>query len=99
MAEAVRPRQGTGKTTREALKELLTYSHSRIKPQETVLFCRQLASFVRVGIPVNIAISTFAEQASSQRLREAYMSVAVAVEGGTRLSDGRLGARDGFPPL
>ncbi|HEY4869418.1 MAG TPA: type II secretion system F family protein [Candidatus Dormibacteraeota bacterium] len=99
MAEAVGPRHGTGKTAREALKEFLTYSHSRIKPQETVLFCRQLASFVRVGIPVNIAISTFAEQASSQRLRAAYMAVAVAVEGGTRLSDALQDQPNVFPPI
>src|ERR1700736_20089 len=99
MAEAVGPRHGTGKTAREALKEFLTYSHSRIKPQDTVLFCRQLASFVRVGIPVNIAIATFAEQASSQRLRQAYLGVSRAVEGGTRLSDALQDQPEVFPSI
>ena len=99
MAEAVRPGQGTGKTAREALREFLTYSHSKIKPQDTVLFCRQLASFVRVGIPVNIAIATFAEQASSQRLRQAYLGVSRAVEGGTRLSDALQDQPEVFPSI
>jgi len=74
------------RSAKESLKDFLTYAQTKVKPQETILFCRQLASFVRVGIPVNIGIATFAEQATSQRLKQAYTEVAVAVEGGTRLS-------------
>lgn len=93
----------TGRTdtrsARDALKDFLTYTKPKVKPQETILFCRQLASFVRVGIPVNVGIATFAEQSTSQRLKSAYAGVAVSVEGGTRLSDALAAHPTVFPPI
>jgi type IV pilus assembly protein PilC len=66
----------------------LTYSPSgKVKPQVTILFCRQLASFVRVGVPVTAAIETFAEQATNVRLREVYTRVVADLQRGMRLSD------------
>ncbi len=44
----------------------------KVKPQVSILFCRQLSSFVRVGVPVTTAIETFAEQATNVKLRDAY---------------------------
>ncbi len=52
-----------------------------------MLFCRQLASFVRVGVPVTAAIQTFAEQATNAKLRDAYTAVVADVQKGVRLSD------------
>ena len=57
-------------------------SRGMVKPQEVILFCRQLASFVRVGVPVTTAIQTFAEQASTKRLKEAYLAVVADLEAG-----------------
>jgi type IV pilus assembly protein PilC len=71
----------------EALRAFLTYSPGRVKPQVIVLFCRQLASFVRVGVPVTTAIETFAEQASNKVLRDTYLGVTRDIQKGTRLSD------------
>jgi type IV pilus assembly protein PilC len=59
----------------------------RVKPREIVLFCRQLASFVSVGVPVTTAMRTFAEEAHNKQLREAYLSVVTELERGMRLSD------------
>ncbi len=47
----------------KAFRKFLGYSPSKTKPEEVILFCRQLASFVRVGVPVTSAIQTLAEQA------------------------------------
>src|SRR5579864_1525403 len=86
MADAV---AGTGKQSKgasKAIRDFLQYSPGMVKPQEVILFCRQLSSFVRVGVPVTSAIQTFAEQASNKRLKAAYLGVVADVEAGTRLS-------------
>jgi type IV pilus assembly protein PilC len=69
-----------------AIKRFLKYKPRMVKPQEVTLFCKQLASFVRVGVPVTTAIQTFAEQASNKRLKEAYLGVVSDLEAGSRLS-------------
>lgn len=74
------------KGARKAIRDFLQYSPGMVKPQDVILFCRQLASFVRVGVPVTTAIATFAEQASTKRLKEAYLAVVADLEAGTRLS-------------
>jgi type IV pilus assembly protein PilC len=72
----------------DSLKRYLTFAPSgKVKPQATILFCRQLASFVRAGVPVTTAIETFAEQATNTRLRHAYSAVVADVQKGMRLSD------------
>jgi type IV pilus assembly protein PilC len=72
----------------DSLKAYLTFTPSgKVKPQVTILFCRQLASFVRAGVPVTTAIETFAEQATNTRLRQAYSAVVADVQRGMRLSD------------
>src|SRR5947209_14202180 len=58
----------------------------KVKPREIVLFCRQLASFVAVGVPVTTAMRTFAEEASSKKMRETYIDVVTVLERGMRLS-------------
>jgi type IV pilus assembly protein PilC len=59
----------------------------KVKARDIVLFCRQLASFVAVGVPVTTAMRTFAEEAHTRRLREAYIAVVTELERGVRLSD------------
>jgi type IV pilus assembly protein PilC len=76
--------QSTGAS--QAVKNFLQYKPRAVKPEEVILFCRQLASFVRVGVPVTSAMETFAEQASNKRLKRAYLGVVADVEAGTRLS-------------
>jgi type IV pilus assembly protein PilC len=77
-----------GRSFKDTLKALVTYTPSgKVKPQVTILFCRQLASFVRVGVPVTAAIETFAEQATNVRVREVYRTVVADLQKGMRLSD------------
>jgi type IV pilus assembly protein PilC len=77
-----------GRSFKDSLKTFVTYTPSgKVKPQVTTLFCRQLASFVRVGVPVTTAIETFAEQATNVRLREVYTTVVADLQKGMRLSD------------
>ena len=75
------------RTFGQSVRSFLTYSPSAVKPQVIMLFCRQLASFVRVGVPVTTAIETFAQEATTSRLREAYEAVASDLQTGVRLSD------------
>ncbi len=88
------------KTARQTLREFLTYSGGgKAKPQEVMMFCRQLSSFVRVGIPVTTAISTFAEQTTSRHLRTAYQTIVRDLERGARLSDALADHPKVFPPI
>jgi len=74
------------------IRAFLTYQPStRISTQDIVMFCRQLASFVRVGIPVTTAINTLQEQTTNKALKEAYSILVGDLERGVRLSDA-LGA-------
>jgi type IV pilus assembly protein PilC len=86
-------------TTGRSLKAFLSYSPGKVNPQEIILFCRQLASFVRVGVPVTTAIRTFAEQAKSSRVRDAYTAVASDVEQGAKLSDAFAAHPKVFPEI
>ncbi len=76
-----------GKTLGQSLRTFFTLTPPKVKPQIVVLFCRQLASFVHVGIPVTTAMQAFAEQAPTERLRETYNDVLQSLERGQRLSD------------
>lgn len=88
MAQVVTPATQTSKGGfGDAFRSYLTYQPRKVKPQVVVLLCRQLASFVRVGVPVTTAIETFAEQAPTQMLRETYLSIANDIQRGVRLSD------------
>ena len=83
----------------ESLRAFLKYEPGRAKPQVVVLFCRQLASFVRVGVPVTTAIETFAEQAPNKMLRETYMGIAADIQRGVRLSDAFAAHPKVFPRI
>ena len=41
---------------------------TKVKLQEIVVFCRQLSTFVRVGVPLTSALETIAEGAASKRM-------------------------------
>src|SRR5205814_4333978 len=88
------------RTLGQQLRAFLSYEpKKRVKPQEVVLFCRQLSSFVRVGIPVITAIQTFAEQSTTEGVRRVYMDVASDLERGSRLSEAFAKHPTTFPPI
>jgi type IV pilus assembly protein PilC len=71
----------------------------KIKPRDIVMFCRQLASFVAVGVPVTTAMRAFADEAHSKQLRDAFISVVTDLERGMRLSDAFASHPRIFPPI
>ena len=54
----------------DGLVKFLQFQPPKPKPEVVVNFCKQLSSFVRVGIPVTAAMQAFAEQTPSKRLRK-----------------------------
>ena len=88
MAQVVTPTaQARESGLNVALRQFFRYEPRRVKPQVVVLFCKQLASFVRVGVPVTTAIETFGQQAPNKLLRDTYFSIAADIQRGVRLSD------------
>ena len=83
----------------DSIRGFLRYEPKRAKPQVVVLFCRQLGSFVRVGVPVTTAIETFAEQAPNRLLRETYLAIATDIQRGVRLSDAFAAHPQVFPRI
>ncbi|MGO8685954.1 MAG: type II secretion system F family protein [Candidatus Dormibacteria bacterium] len=79
-------------------RAFLTYQ-PKIKPQAIVQFCRQLASFARVGVPITSAIDIFAEQARNRLLRQTYQAVAADIRRGIRLSDALAAHPAVFPRI
>ena len=102
MAQAITPTAQAKRPSRGfigSIKAFFSYSPNKVKPQIIVLFCRQLASFVRVGVPITTAIETFAQQASTQRLRGTYLTVANDIQRGVRLSDAFAAHPKVFPRI
>lgn len=100
MQSATTIQQSESRSFGQALRAFFSYQSSRkIKAQEMMLFCRQLASFVRVGVPVTTALETFAEQATKERLRKIYQAVAADLQRGVRLSNAMAAHPEVFPRL
>ena len=101
MAQVATPATTTGKSGGfgDAIRGFLRYEPKRAKPQVVVLFCRQLGSFVRVGVPVTTAIETFAQQAPNRLLRETYLAIATDIQRGVRLSDAFAAHPKVFPRI
>ena len=55
---------------------------TKVKLQEVVVFCRQLSTFVRVGIPLTTGLETIAEGAGNKRMRQACASMVADLERG-----------------
>lgn len=83
----------------EAVRDFLKYEPRKTKPQLVVQFCKQLSSFVRVGVPVTTAIETFAEQAPTKKLRATYLTIAADIQRGVRLSDAFAAHPNVFPRI
>jgi len=70
-----------------------------VRPDQVVMFCRQLATFVRVGIPVVTAVTTIAEQSGSARMRAACAAMIADLERGASLSEALAAHPAVFPAL
>lgn len=72
---------------------------TKVKSQEIIMFCRQLATFVRVGIPITAALETIGEGTGNKRMREACASMVADLERGSLLSDAIARHPQVFPSL
>ena len=72
---------------------------TKVKLQEIVVFCRQLSTFVRVGVPLTSALETIAEGAASKRMRQACASMVADLERGGLLSAAIARHPQVFPPV
>ncbi|HWQ37238.1 MAG TPA: type II secretion system inner membrane protein GspF [Burkholderiales bacterium] len=77
---SVEPAGSTGAKSREV-------SRNRLPPAELALATRQLASLISAGLPLDLALSTLAEQADSEAQREVFRTVRSDVASGYRLAD------------
>lgn len=77
---SVEPAGSTGAASREV-------SRHRLPPAELALATRQLASLISAGLPLDLALSTLAEQADSEAQREVFRTVRSDVASGYRLAD------------
>ena len=58
----------------------------RVKPEEIMHFSRQLAAFIRAGIPILDAIDVFAEEAHNPNFKDVLLTMSLALRRGERLS-------------
>jgi type IV pilus assembly protein PilC len=70
---------------------------TKVPLQEVVVFCRQLATFIRVGIPLTTALETIAEGTGRKRMRGACASMVADLERGGLLSDALARHTQVFP--
>lgn len=59
----------------------------RIRPEDLIMFSRQLATLVNAGIPFLTCMDTLAAQTTNKRLRGILIQVRKDVEGGSAFSD------------
>ena len=67
-------------------KEKLLASFSRIKPQEVIMFSRQLALLLESGTDIVTSLDLLQDQITSQTLRNIVSEVASDIRGGSSLS-------------
>ena len=72
---------------------------TKVNLQEIVVFCRQLSTFVRVGVPLTAALETIAEGTGSKRMRQACASMVADLERGGLLSAAVARHPQVFPPV
>ena len=72
---------------------------SKVKPAEVMHFSRQLAAFVRAGVPLPEAIDTIGEETRDKMLKKILHSVSDGLRRGESLSTAVAPYADAFPPF
>jgi len=70
----------------------------RVKPAEVMHFSRQIAAFVRSGIPLADALDVVEENATNKRWRAIVVEMREAIENGVTFSDAVAAHGEVFPP-
>jgi len=74
-------------------------SFGRIKPEEMIVFTRQLAAVLEAGIPLIEGIEAVAEQVQDRRLRTVAFKIKEDIAGGLTFSDALDNYRKVFSPF
>jgi type IV pilus assembly protein PilC len=69
----------------------------KIKPADLMVFSRQMASFLRAGIPILDALEMLTEDSSNKQLQQVLVEVADALRAGSTFSDAIAVYSDMFP--
>jgi type IV pilus assembly protein PilC len=76
----------------------LEITPERVPPQEIMHMSRQLAAFVRTGIPLSEALRIVGEGVTNKRLRAIVVAIQDDIQSGTPLSDAIARNSEVFPP-
>ena len=76
----------------------LEISKQRVKPSEIMHFSRQMAAFVRGGIPITDGLEVVAEGTGNKRWREVLLGMREAIAQGVQFSDALEEHGDILPP-
>ncbi len=85
----------------EDKKSILKFeiTKKKVKRQEVMQFSRQLAAFIRAGIPILEAIHTFAEESGDKVFRRALTQMGEALRRGETFSQAAAAQPAAFPPF
>lgn len=89
------PNQPAGKKKKSILQFELT--KKKVPRQEIMNFSRQLAAFIRAGIPILEAIDTFAEESGNKAFKVALTDIAAALRRGETFSAAAADHEYAFP--
>jgi len=71
----------------------------KVKPEEIVLFTKQLVTLLKAGIPLLSALEALAEQTANEYMRRIIQDIYVTIEGGVNFSEALSKHADVFPPI
>jgi type IV pilus assembly protein PilC len=69
----------------------------KVKREEVMHFSRQLAAFVRAGVPIIDAVNVIGHEATNERFQKVLAEVADALRGGETFTDAMAAHADVFP--
>lgn len=73
-------------TLKEKTGANLQITKKKVKPEEIMHFSRQLAAFIRAGIPILEAIDVFSDEAANPTFKRVLMEMAISLRQGDSLS-------------
>jgi Type II secretory pathway, component PulF len=75
----------------------IRFSGKKIKTGDLVIFCKQLATMIKGGVPLLKAINSIAEEVKNPTLKVALDEISLKVKGGESLSSGFKNSPIYFP--
>lgn len=77
----------------------LELTKKKVAREDVMHFSRQLAAFVKSGVPILEAIEIFIQETGNATLRNVLLDISASLRGGDRFSDAVSRHRTAFPPF